>query len=232
MEKLTVVKLKKVNLKGKKVGETDVADHLVNAKAHSQMCKDYIVAIRENQRQWSACTKTRSEVKHTTKKSSPQKGTGGARHGSLVAAQFRGGGIVFGPKPKFNQHVRINQKERKAVNRALIAEMLKNDRVLVLESTEMESPKTKELSQFLKSCDLTKRVLFVGESERQTIEVEGKEKSVSVKSNKHTNFVKSLKNIPKMEFSLAMNLNGYNLMNAQNLVITEPALKELTEWLS
>ena len=98
------------------------------------MIKDYIVALRANARQWSANTKTRSEVKHTTKKPHPQKGQGRARQGSLVSPQYRGGGRVFGPKPKFDQHVRINQKERKAAIRFFLAEKLKENRVWLIES--------------------------------------------------------------------------------------------------
>ena len=86
-------------------------DAFLDVQANSQMIKDYIVALRANARQWSANTLGRSEVVHSTKKPHRQKGTGSARQGSLVSPQYRGGGIVFGPKPKFDQHVRINKKK-------------------------------------------------------------------------------------------------------------------------
>src|SRR6188508_895850 len=121
------------------------------------MIKDYIVALRANARQWSANTKTRSQVKHTTKKPHPQKGQGRARQGSLVAPQYRGGGRVFGPKPKFDQHVKVNQKERKAAIRFLIAEKLKENRVWLIENTEMDAPKTKMIAGFLKGLEINGR---------------------------------------------------------------------------
>src|SRR5277367_1501863 len=120
------------------------------------MIKDYIVALRANARQWSANTKTRAEVKHTTKKPGPQKGQGTARHGSLVGPQFRGGGRVFGPKPKFDQHVKINQKERKAAIRHLLADKIKENRIWIIENTDMESPKTKIVANFLKELEINK----------------------------------------------------------------------------
>jgi len=226
-----VAKLKKYNLEGTEIGEVNINDRFASAEINSQIIKDYIVAIRENKRQWSANTKGRSEVKHTTKKPRPQKGSGGARQGSLVAPQHRGGGIVFGPKPKFDQHVRINKKERQAVIRFLIGEKVRNGDIFVLEDTSMETPKTKTIVEFKKKCEITKRVLFLGESGKMTAKTEDLEVSVTVKNPKHDNFKKSLKNLDKTEFSLAQNINGYDVMIANKIVMTEAALNELENWL-
>lgn len=224
--------LKKYNLTGKEIGQVAVDERLINAEANSQMIKDYIVALRANARQWSANTKTRSEVKHTTKKPHPQKGQGRARQGSLVAPQYRGGGRVFGPKPKFDQHVRINQKERKAAIRFLLAEKLKENRVWLIENTKMNAPKTKSVSDFLKELDIKGRVLFLGESTYTEVETEGKTQRVSVSSEKHNHFVKSMRNLPRTDFMLASNISGYDVMIAQGIVLTESALHELNQWLS
>lgn len=224
--------LKKYNLKGEETGSIEVDKSLTEKKAHSQMVKDYIVAIRANARQWSANTKGRSEVKHTTKKPHKQKGTGRARQGSLVSPQFRGGGIVFGPKPKFDQHVRINKKEKKAVIHAMIAEKIANQNVIILEDTHLDSPRTKTASAFLKNTGIGKRVLFLGEGNYAEVETEDKKQKVSIKCDKHQNFARSLRNLPKISFSLAKNINGYDLMIADGLVMTEAALNELKEWLA
>lgn len=224
--------LKKYNLSGQETGTVQVVDRLVDVEVKGQMVKDYIIALRSNARQWSASTKTRSEVAHTTKKPRPQKGTGSARQGSLVGPQFRGGGIVFGPKPKFDQHVKINRKERQAVIRFLISEKIKENQILILEDTQLQEPKTKHVSKFLKSIGLSKRVLFVGEGEYETVEVEGHKTRVSVLTKKHDDLVRGMRNIPKVEFTLAMNMNGYDLLLARTIVMTEAALHEITEWLS
>jgi large subunit ribosomal protein L4 len=226
--------MKKYNLEGKETGSVKAEKYksLQDKKAHSQMIKDYIVAIRANARQWSANTKGRSEVAHTTKKPHKQKGTGRARQGSLVSPQFRGGGIVFGPKPKFDQHVKINKKEKKAVIHAMLAEKIANDSLIIVEDFDLEEPKTKKVGEFLKKAGISKRVLFLGEGNYAEVETEGKKAKVNVKCDKHVNFTKSLRNIPKTSFALAKNINGYDLMLADKIVLTEAALDELTEWLA
>src|SRR5690349_5975615 len=136
---------------------------MLKSSANSQMIKDYIVALRENARQWSAFTKTRAEVSHSGQKPHPQKGTGRARQGYLGAAQYKGGGRVHAPRPKFDQHVRINRKEKRAVIRHLLIEKIQGNRLHVLEAGVMNEPKTKVVAEFLKKRNLGKKVLFLGD---------------------------------------------------------------------
>lgn len=223
--------LKKYNLIGEEIGQVEIDQVLIDAQANTQMVKDYIVALRANARQWSASTKTRSEVKHSTKKPHPQKGQGRARQGSLVSPQYRGGGRVFGPRPKVDQHVKVNQKERKAAIRFLIAEKFRAHRVWLIEDTQLAAPRTKAIVDFLKRLDLGGRVLFLGEGTFVEVETEGKVQRVSVSSAKHSHFVKSIQNLPKAEFMLASNISGYDVMVARDMILTESALHELNEWL-
>lgn len=109
-EEDSVATLKKYDLAGQALGDIDIDDALLSTAANAQMIKDYLVAIRANRRQWSASTQTRAEVSHSKKKPFAQKGTGNARQGFLGSPQFRGGGRVHAPRPKFDQHVRINKK--------------------------------------------------------------------------------------------------------------------------
>ncbi len=223
--------LKKFDLKGKEIGQVNIADELANAEANGQMVKDYIIALRANARQWSANTKGRSEVNHTTKKPHPQKGGGRSRQGSLAAPQYKGGGRVFGPKPKFDQHVRINKKERQAAIRFLIAEKIKENRIHVLDKIDLKAPKTKTIADFLKGAGLEKRVLFLGAGTYADIPAGDSVTKVSIHDKKHDNFSKSIRNIPRVEFALAKNVNGYHLLVAHDIVITEEGLNELKEWL-
>lgn len=223
--------LKKYGLDGEEAGTVKVHSLLADAEANSQMIKDYIVALRENQRQWSASTKGRSEVVHTTKKPFKQKGTGNARQGSLVSPQFRGGGIVHGPKPKFDQHVRINKKEKKAAIRALIGEKIRAGHVHIMDSFDMEQPKTKTVANFLNKRNMKGRALFLGEGEWAEFEAEDEKIRVSVRCQKHEHFIRSLRNIPRTHFSLAQNVNGYDVLVAKDLYMTESALKEIEHWL-
>lgn len=214
--------LKKYNLKGEEVGEVEVDSSFLDVDADRQMIKDYLVALRANARQWSANTKGRSEVNHSKKKPYRQKGTGNARQGTLAAPQYKGGGVVFGPKPKFSQHVRINKKERRLAIRHLLSEKIKDSRVVVVEDAvfneALEAPKTKIIAEFLKGCQCYgKRLLFIGET--------------PVSESQATFFKMSTQNLPKSHFVLAPNLNGYDAIVAQGIVVTESALKEIVELL-
>lgn len=224
--------LKKYNIEGREQGHVTLDPALENAKANGQMIKDYIVALRANARQWSASTKGRSEVSHSTKKPHPQKGGGRARQGSLVAPQYKGGGRVFAPKPKFEQHVRINRKERQAAIRFLLSEKWRANKLHVVDSFDLNEPKTKRVSQFIKELELNGRVLFLGEGaylELPTL-LEGS-CEISISQTAHDNFIKSMRNLPKTSFSLVKNISGYDVVVANHIVITEKAFNELNEWL-
>lgn len=223
--------LKKYNLEGSEVGLLEAQESFASAQANGQMIKDYIIALRANARQWSANTKGRSEVSHSTKKPHPQKGGGRARQGSLAAPQYKGGGRVFAPKPKFDQHVRINKKERQAAIRFLFGEKMRDNKIHVIESSAMDAPKTKTIAEFINSRELNKRVLFLAESAFYEFESGSEKKRVSVSCDQHENFVKSIRNLPKASFSLVSNVSGYDVIKAHDIVITEAALEELYQWL-
>jgi large subunit ribosomal protein L4 len=209
-----VATLKKYNLSGKNTGEVSLEDALLVEKANPQMIKDYLVALRANARQWSASTQTRAEVSHSKKKPYNQKGSGNARQGFLGSPQFRGGGRVHAPRPKFDQHVRINKKERQLTVRYFLSQRIKGDQVSVLENHQLETPKTKPFSEFLKALELSgKRVLFL----------------VGKNHQGDKNFPLSLRNIPKVEFAHLSNISGYDLALNQHLIIADSAIDELKE---
>lgn len=217
--------LKKYNLAGKEVGQISIEDDMLKSSANSQMIKDYIIALRENARQWSANTKTRAEVNHSGKKPHPQKGTGRARQGYLGAPQYKGGGRVHAPRPKFDQHVRINKKEKKAAIRHLIIEKILDNRLLVLHFEEMKTPKTKSIAEFLKSRAIEgKKVLFLGEGLHVGTK-EGDETSSSTR--KFETLIKSIRNIPESQFMLVPNVSGYDIVANHELVVMETALDQL-----
>lgn len=222
-----MVTLKKFNLNGEAVGEVTVDKDFLDVEAHGQMIKDYIVALQANKRQWSANTKGRTEVNHSNKKPWRQKGTGNARQGTLAAPQFKGGGVVFGPKPKFDQHTRINRKERRMAIRQLLVDKIKNNGVVLVEDDvfkgALSEPKTQVIATFLKGLNIYgRRVLFVAESSEQ---------NEAPQEDAHAVFKKSARNLPKSNFILASNMNGYEVMAAHGLVMTESALRELTNLL-
>ncbi len=206
--------LKKYDLTGKETGEVSIEDKLLPAAVNKQMMKDYLVALRANQRQWSASTQTRAEVSHTKRKPFAQKGTGNARQGFLGSPQFKGGGRVHAPRPKFDQHVRINRKEKRLAIRSLLGEKIKESQAHILEYKSLKAPQTKILAKFIKTLNLCgKRVLFLAEN------------------GDYSTLSKSLSNLPKVEFVYFPNVNGYDLALCQEIVILESAVGQLNETL-
>lgn len=217
--------LKKYNLAGEALGQVTIDDELLKSSANSQMIKDYIIALRENARQWSANTQTRAEVNHSGKKPHPQKGTGKARQGYLGSPQYKGGGRVHTPRPKFDQHVRINKKEKRAAIRHLIIEKILGNRLHVLQFEQMKEPKTAQVAAFLKQCELEgKRVLFLGDG----LLLPAKEgEATQSPVAKFETFTKSIRNIPRSEFMLVPNVSGYDVIVNHDLVVMDSALDQL-----
>ncbi|MEX0962020.1 MAG: 50S ribosomal protein L4 [Simkaniaceae bacterium] len=205
-----MVQIKKYDLNGQETGVVEIDEALLETKVAPQMIKDYLVALRANKRQWSANTKERAEISYSNKKPHPQKGTGNARQGFLGSPQYKGGGIVFGPKPKFKQNIRINRKEKRAAIKALIIDLIKSDSVIVLEDVNFEAPRTKSVFNFLKSRSIDgKRTLFLKDEK-----------------NDFTNFCKSVRNLPKIECKRAIGVNGYDLALTRNLIVMQSAVDE------
>ncbi|MCB1180640.1 MAG: 50S ribosomal protein L4 [Chlamydiia bacterium] len=211
--------LKKYNSSGEAIGEVFISEGFINLEINQQLVKDYLVALRNNLRQWSANTRGRSEVNHSNQKPHRQKGTGNARQGTFSAPQYKGGGVVFGPKPKFDQKTRINRKERRAAIRYLISNKIAAELVYVVEdqffNQMFKKPQTKGVVAFLKTVGIVgKKVLFLGES------APGKETE---------GFIKSMRNIPRTAYRKSSLLNGYDLSVSGCIVVTESGLQELVE---
>ena len=207
--------LKKYDLEGKEVGTVKIDDALLEVSAHSQSIKDYLVAIRNNARQWSANTKRRSESHHTGKKPHAQKGQGRSRQGDLAAPHYKGGAVVWGPKPKFDVNTRINKKEKRAAIRYLIAQKIKADKVRVLHSDGLKEPKTQMMAGFFGELAIQdRRILMLGSLEKMG-------------EAAYSNLIRSLRNIPKKEYLPLPQVNGYELARSQEIVVLESALDEL-----
>ena len=195
------MKLKKYDLKGNEVEVVEIDDQLLRSTLNPQLIKDYIVAVRNNARQWSANTKGRSEIALSNAKPHPQKGTGRARQGCIKTSQYRKGAVVFGPKPKFDQHVRINRKERRAAIHYLFS--------------EIKAPKTKLVAELLNAEPLkSKKALFLCDENAET------------KINRQ-NFILSMRNIPQASFLPMSLINGYDLMKADQVIVIDSAEAEL-----
>src|SRR6185295_9264264 len=154
------MKLTVKDLKGNDQGELEVRFPLIENGKGTQAVHDVVVAYNAAQRSGTACTKTMGEVAGTGKKPWRQKGTGRARAGSFASPLWRGGGVVFGPKPRdFGK--KVSRKTKQLALRKALSERLKAGDVIVVDDLKLGSPKTKEFVGVLSALDLKGPTLVV-----------------------------------------------------------------------
>lgn len=200
------MKLEVVNINGKTTGRTiELSDAVFSAEPNDHCIYLDVKAILANKRQGTHKTKERSEVNRTKKKMYRQKGTGNARHGSMNAPIFVGGGTVFGPKPR-DYSISINKKVKRLARISALSYKAKDNAITILENFSFEQPKTKQFADLLKNLALlNKKTLFL------------------IPNTDH-NIHLSARNLEKSKVIPASEINTYDILNADNLVITEGAL--------
>src|SRR3954469_6933998 len=150
------------NLKGKKQGDLEVTFQLVEDGKGTQAVHDVVVAHQAAQRMGTACTKTMGEVAGSGKKPWRQKGTGRARAGSFASPIWRGGGVVFGPKPR-DFAKKVSRNTRQLALRKALSERLKAGDVIVVDDLKLNSAKTKDFVGVLSALDLSGSALIVAQ---------------------------------------------------------------------
>jgi large subunit ribosomal protein L4 len=206
------MKLTVKNLQGQSQGELEVKFALIENGKGSQAVHDSVVAFRAAQRSGTACTKTAGEVAGTNKKPWRQKGTGRARAGSFRSPLWRGGGVVFGPKPRdFRKKVSVGTKKL-ALRKALSARLQAGD-VVILQELSISAPKTKEFLAVLKSLEIKGTTLFVSEA-----------------SDK--NLLLASRNVADVEITTSATLNPYQVLRSDKLVFTRGAFEKVEERLA
>jgi large subunit ribosomal protein L4 len=196
-------------MQGRDQGELEVKFPLIENNKGVQAVHDVVTAYRANQRLGTACTKTMGEVAGSGKKPWRQKGTGRARAGSFASPLWRGGGVVFGPKPRdFSKKVNLKVKSL-ALQKAL-SERLQAGDVLVVEDLKLSEPKTKGFLSVLKALDLKRSVLVVD-------------------ANLDQNLMLASRNVPKVELATSDDLNTYQVLKSHKLLFTRGGLQKLDE---
>ena len=199
---------------GEKLGEITLNENVFGVEPNIHVMHLALRRQLNNARQGSACAKTRAEVSGGGKKPWKQKGTGRARAGSLRSPLFAGGGVIFGPKPR-SYAFNMPQKARQlAIKSALSAKS--EQMVVVKDFSTIAEPKTKLMVNALKSLKVTGKILIVAD----------------VKAEENKNLELSARNIPSVKIILPSNLNVKDLLEADSVVITESAVKDITEKLS
>ncbi len=201
------MKLTIKDTKGNDQGELEVNFPLIEDGKGTQAVHDAVVAYQAAQRMGTACTKNVGEVAGTNKKPWRQKGTGRARAGSFQSPLWRGGGVVFGPKPRdFTK--KISRNTRQLALRKALSERLRAGDVVVLEDLKLDSPKTKEFLGVLSALDLKGSTLIVEQ---------GTNKNLTLAS----------RNISTISLATSDSLSTYDVLRPNKLVFTRGAFEQI-----
>lgn len=194
---------------GKTVGDVELSDELFAAPVNVAVLHQVVTAQLAGRRVGTHDTKTRGEVRGGGSKPYRQKGTGRARQGSRTAPHYRGGGAVFGPHPRSYEQ-RLPRKMKRLALRGALTAKLGDDQLKVIDKFGLEAIKTRELAGVLRALDATGRVLVVAPARDQTLEL-------------------SARNLPRVEVILADSLNVVDLIDADLVLIEQPALARMQE---
>jgi large subunit ribosomal protein L4 len=198
-----------IDLNKKTVGKIQLDERIFGISSHPSLIHEAVVMQRASQRQGTASTKTRGQVSGGGKKPWKQKGTGRARAGSSRSPLWKGGGTVFGPHPR-DYGYSIPRKKYRTALRAVLSARLQEGALTVVDRFEIEGPKTKMLVQVLDHLGLDGKVAILLDQIDQNIE-------------------RAARNLSRVKVFRIDQLNIYDLVNARQLLISQPAMSLLAE---
>ena len=199
-----------LSLKGEKIKDIKLDDSVWKITPNDQVVYESIVLMRAALRQGSHSVKNRGEVAGGGRKPWRQKGTGNARQGSIRAPHFVGGGVVFGPSANRNYTKKMNKKERRLALKSALTYKVNDKAIEVVEKFEAETNKTKDMLNALAELKLSGKILIV------TTELT-------------ENLILATRNLANVNLVLANELNTYNVLYADKILITEDAVKYIEE---
>lgn len=201
-------KLGLFNKQGQKVEDIQLNDVVFAAEVNEAVLHQVVVAQLANKRQGTQSTKTRSEVRGGGIKPWRQKGTGRARQGSIRAPQWIKGGIVFAPKPR-SYRQSLPKSMKVVAMRSALSSKVADENMIVLENLEFNAPKTKEAIVMLNAFEAKKTLIITAES--------------------NENVYKSFRNVPGVAVLPLNNINVYDLLKYETLMITKEAVNKIEE---
>jgi large subunit ribosomal protein L4 len=208
------MEVKVLNVSGKETGaKVQLSDEIFGIEPNDHAIYLDVKQFLANQRQGTHKSKQRNEIAGSTRKLYKQKGTGGARAGSIKSPLFNGGGRVFGPQPR-DYSFKLNKKLKVLARKSALAYKAKDNSVIVLEDFSFDSPKTKNFITLLGALNFSE------------------EKTLIVLASANDNVYLSSRNIQKTKVITADQLNTYDVLNAGKLVFTTGSVKSLEEALA
>ena len=197
------------NMEGSEVGTIELSDAVFGAPINEHLVHLAVVRQLANKRQGTQKAKGRSEVRGGGRKPWRQKGTGHARQGSIRAAQWTGGGVIFPPTPR-DYGGKINKKERRAALRSALTSKVQDQKFIVVDELSLDAPKTKTFAKILENLKATNKALVVTEGASE-------------------NVILSARNIPGVDTEVRVAINVYDILNHDTVVITKDAVKAIEE---
>ena len=198
-----------LDMTGKEVGSVELSDAIFGIEPNISVMHDVVVNHLANMRQGTQSALTRSEVSGGGRKPWRQKGTGHARQGSIRAPQWRHGGIVFAPKPRDYSYT-LNKKVKRLAMKSAFSEKVLENNLIVLDSMELETYKTKTVISVLDA-------------------IGANDKSLIVLPSMDDKIIKSARNIPGVKTSQVNTLNVYDMIGARKLVVLKDAISKIEE---
>ncbi len=197
------------NSKGEDTGKkVTLPDEIFGIEPNEHAIYLDVKQYHANQRQGTHKAKERAENAHSTRKLKKQKGTGGARAGSAKSPVFVGGGRIFGPRPR-DYSFKLNKKVKQLARKSALSVKAQEDRVSVIDSVSFDAPRTKDYISFIAAVSA------------------GSKKTLLILPEVNTNVVLSSRNVQKAKVTTASQVNTYDLMNADRLLISEDAIPHL-----
>ena len=191
-------------------GKIDLPDGVFNVKPKKTVLYEAVRSYLANQRQGNASTKGRSEVKASGRKPWKQKGLGRARAGTAASPIWKGGGVTFGPKPR-DYYFSLPRKERRLAIRCALSIKARGGDVKIVDGISIDEPKTRLAAELIKSLGL-----------------EGG-KCLLVLPERNENIIKGMRNIPGITTTIAKDLNVYDVMNCETVVLDKQAVDKVVE---
>lgn len=204
-----MAKVDVINLKGEKTSDLKLNDSIWKIETNDIVLKKAIDLQLASLRQGTHKTKTRGEVSGGGRKPYRQKGTGNARQGTIRAPHYRGGGVVFGVTPR-SYTFKMNKKERGLAIRSALTDKVNNKELVVVDNLNIDSVKTKDIKKLMADLKLAGKVLFVTENDAE-------------------NLYLATRNLGYALVLMANELNVYDIVNADTMVVEEGAVKYIEE---
>ena len=196
------------NMEGKEVGNMDLNDAVFGVKINEHLVHMAVVQNLANKRQGTQKAKTRAEVSGGGRKPWRQKGTGHARQGSTRAPQWKGGGVVFAPTPR-DYSFKMNKKEKRAALKSVLTSRVQDNKLIVLDELKLDGIKTKDFKKVMDNLKIGKAMVVI----------EGQDENV----------ILSARNLPKINTAVAENINVYDILKGDTLVLTKGAVAKIEE---